>query len=211
MQIIKSVLLSLSLLLPLSALAADVQEGRDYVVVNPPLGIDTPGKIEVSEYFWYGCPHCFHFEPAIKQWLKTQPKDVVLRYVAVPLNPAWAPGSKLYYTLEAMGAEEKLRTDVFTAIHVERSLSPNDERAFPAWVAKKGIDAVKFSEVYASFTVQSKVQRAMQLGQGARIDGTPSVVINGRYRIVEPGGLSAERFAEVADVLVARARKDGSK
>lgn len=212
MRPVKFLLACLALMLSLASFAADVQEGRDYVAINPPMATDFPGKVEVTEFFWYGCPHCYHFEPTFRQWLKTQPKDVVQRLVAVPLNPmSWTPGSKLYYALDAMGIEEKLRNDLFAAIHTERSLSPNDERAFPAWVAKKGADAAKFSEVYGSFSVQSKVQRALQLGQAARIDGTPSVVIAGRYRIVEPGGLSPERFAEVADALVARARKDMGK
>ncbi|MCK9284953.1 MAG: thiol:disulfide interchange protein DsbA/DsbL [Rhodocyclaceae bacterium] len=211
MRFIKTLLLCLSLAFSLPV-AADVQEGRDYSVINPPVSTDSPGKIEVSEFFWYGCPHCFHFEPALKQWAKTQPKDVVLRLVSAPLNVnVWTPGAKLYYALDALGVEDRLRNDIFAAIHTDRQLSPTDERAFPAWVAKKGVDAAKFSEVYASFTVQSKVQRAMQLGQAYRVDGTPSVIVNGRYRILEPGAMSPERFAEVATALVAKARKDSGK
>ena len=144
--------------------------------------VDAAGKVEVIEFFWYGCPHCYHFEPTFRQWLKTQPKDVVQRLVAVPLNPmSWTPGSKLYYALDAMGIEEKLRNDLFAAIHTERSLSPNDERAFPAWVAKKGVDAAKFMATMESFGVKTKSNQARGLADAYKIDGVPALGIAGQY------------------------------
>lgn len=194
-----------------AASAAEPQEGKDYVVITPAIPTDSPGKIEVTEFFWYGCPHCYHFEPTFTQWEKKLGKDVAVRFIPAPLNPAWTPGAKLYYALDALGMQDKLRNDIFAAIHSERSLSPNDERGFAAWVAKKGVDATKFTEVYNSFTVQSKVQRAGQLTNAHKIDGTPSVTINGKYRILEPAGMPPEVFMQVADALVAKARKESGK
>lgn len=211
MRFIKSLLLILAATLAIPAFAAEPQEGKDYAVLDPVVPSDSPGKVEVTEFFWYGCSHCYHFEPTFNQWTRKLGKDVVIRYIPAPLNPVWTPGAKLYYTLDLLGVQEKLRADVFSAIHAERQLSPNDERGFATWVAKKGVDATKFSELYNSFSVQSKVQRATQLSNAHKIDGTPSVVINGKYRILEPAGMAPEHFMQVADALIAKARKESGK
>ncbi|GAB2181278.1 thiol:disulfide interchange protein DsbA/DsbL [Denitratisoma sp. agr-D3] len=212
MRAFKSLLLSLVLAATaFAATAAEPQEGKDYVTLNPAVPGDSPGKVEITEFFWYGCPHCYHFEPTFNQWAKKQAKDVTVRFIPAPLNPSWTPGAKLYYALDALGLQDKLRNDIFAAIHTERQLSPNDERGFAAWLGKKGVDTAKFAEVYGSFSVQSKVQRAGQLSNAHKIDGTPSVVIAGKYRIVEPAGMAPEHFMQVADALVAKARKEIGK
>jgi len=215
MGFIKSLLLVLAAagfaVLAPTASAAEPLEGKDYVVLSPAVSTDSPGKIEVTEFFWYGCPHCFHFEPTFNQWVKKQGKDVAIRFIPAPLNPAWAAGAKLYYALDILGVQEKLRNDIFVAIHNDHQLSPTDERGFATWVAKKGVDATKFSEVYGSFALQSKVKRAAQITNDNKIDGTPSVVINGKYRILEPAGMAPEQFFQVADALVAKARKESGK
>ncbi|HEY6898475.1 MAG TPA: thiol:disulfide interchange protein DsbA/DsbL [Rhodocyclaceae bacterium] len=211
MRFLKTLIAALSLGLIAAAAGAAPVEGKDYTVVNPALPSDTPGKIEVVEFFWYGCPHCAHFEPILNQWAKKLPKDAVLRPVPAPLNPSWVAGAKLFYALDALGQEGKLRDSIFTAIHETSEFSPNDERNFPTWLAKKGVDAAKFSEVYGSFTIQSKLQRAGQLARSAGISGTPSIVIGGRYRIDQPAGMPPQQFAELADFLVAKARKDAGK
>lgn len=211
MRLLKSLLLGFCLTVAATAFAADAVEGKDYAVINPPQPTDVPGKIEVTEFFWYGCPHCYHFEPTFNQWMKKQPKDVAVRFVAAPLNPAWVPGAKLYFALDAMNLEGKLREDIFRAIHVEHQFNPADDRAFGPWLSKKGVDATKFKEAYDSFAVQSKIQRAGQQAQRSGIDGTPGVVVAGRYRILEPAGMTPEHFMQVADALVAKARKEGGK
>lgn len=213
MRVIKAILAAATLLagFTFNAQAADPIEGKDYTVISPALQNDSPGKIEVTEFFWYGCSHCFHFENPLGNWAKTAPKDVVLRYIPAPLNPTWTPGARLYYALDALGAETRLRHDVFDAIHNQHSLFPTDESAFPKWVASKGVDAAKFSEVYASFTIMSKVQRANQITRAAGINGTPGLVVAGKYKVVEPGALSADQLANVLNALVAKARKDGVK
>lgn len=211
MRAIKALLASASLIFSLAASAAEPVQGKDYEVISPALQSDAPGKIEVTEFFWYGCSHCHHFEEPLGQWAKTLPKDVALRYMPAPLNPQWTPGARLYYALDAMNAETRLRHDVFDAIHNQHSLFPTDESAFPKWVAGKGLDAAKFSEVYSSFTVMSKVQRAAQITRAAGINGTPGVVVAGKYRLIEPGSLSADQLANVLNGLIAKARKEAGK
>ena len=119
MRVIKAILAAATLLagFTFNAQAADPIEGKDYTVISPALQNDSPGKIEISEFFWYGCPHCFHFEEPLAAWAKTAPKDVVLRFIPAPLNPTWTPGARLYYALDALGAETRLRHDLFDAIH----------------------------------------------------------------------------------------------
>ncbi|HTH39914.1 MAG TPA: thiol:disulfide interchange protein DsbA/DsbL [Rhodocyclaceae bacterium] len=215
MGFLKSLLLAVTAAgltaLALAAFAAEPVEGKDYVVISPAMSTDNPGKVEVTEFFWYGCPHCFHFEPTFNQWIKKQGKDVAIRFIPAPLNPAWTAGAKLYYALDILGAQEKLRNDIFVAIHNEHQLSPTDERGFVTWVGKKGVDTTKFSEALNSFSLQSKIRRAAQLTNESKIDGTPSVVVAGKYRIVEPAGMSPEYFMQVADALVAKARKESGK
>ncbi|CAB1367323.1 thiol:disulfide interchange protein DsbA/DsbL [Denitratisoma oestradiolicum] len=207
MRLMKSLFAVLFLVLATAAGAAELMEGKDYTVLNPPQSTESPGKVEVSEFFWYGCPHCFHFEGALNQWLKTLPKDVSFRRVPGAAKP-WMPGAKLFYALEAMGLEDKLHAQIFSAIHESRDLHPIKEEGFPEWLAKKGVDTKKFSDTYSSFAIQSKVQRAMQLNAGHRIDAVPAIVINGRYRIVDPAEMTPEKFMAVANALVAKARAE---
>jgi thiol:disulfide interchange protein DsbA len=207
MRILKTLFAALFLASASLVLAADPVEGKDYMTLNPPRTTDSPGKIEVTEFFWYGCSHCYQFETTLNQWVKTLPKDVSFRHVPGAARP-WLPGAKLFYALEAMGLEDKLRAQIFNAIHASQELHPLREDGFPDWLAKKGVDAKKFTDTYGSFTVQSKIKRAEQLNADYRISGVPSVVINGRYSIIEPSAMSPERFVAVANGLVAKARAE---
>lgn len=207
MRILKTLFAALFLASASLALAADPVEGKDYETLNPPRATDSPGKIEVTEFFWYGCGHCYQFETTLNQWVKTLPKDVSFRHVPGVARP-WLPGGKLFYTLEAMGLEDKLRAQIFNAVHESRELHPGKESDFADWLAKKGVDAKKFTDTYSSFTVQSKMKRAEQLNTDYRIGSVPSLVINGRYSIIQPNVMSPERFVAVANGLVAKARAE---
>ncbi|HQR04119.1 MAG: thiol:disulfide interchange protein DsbA/DsbL [Proteobacteria bacterium] len=211
MRVFRCLAVLSAFLLSSAALALTPVEGQDYTVLNPAQPTDAPpGKVEITEFFWYGCPHCFHLEPALNQLLANLPKDVSFRRVPGMARP-WTPGAKLFYALDAMGVEERLRGEIFNAIHVSQSLSPMDEAAFPEWLGKKGVDAKKFSDIYKSFSVQTKLQRAAQLNTGFGIDAVPAVVVNGRYKLVDPASMPPERFLGVVDALVARARLENGK
>jgi thiol:disulfide interchange protein DsbA len=191
-----------------AAYAQTPKAGVDYSVYEIPQPTDAgPGKIEVTEFFFYTCPHCADMEPLLEKWAKAQPKDVSLRRVPVLFRPQLAPYAKLYYTLEALNLTDKLQGEVFVAIHEQR-VNLGDEKALLAWVSSKGVDAAKFSEIYNSFSVNSKVSRADQITRAHNIPGTPAMVVNGKY-LVSQGDHA--RQLQVVDYLIAKARSEQKK
>ena len=207
-RILVAVLATLSACFALGANAAELQAGRDFRVISPPL-MGERNKIEVTEFFWYGCPHCFDFEPVLADWVKKLPADVSFRRVPVIFpNNKWALGARLYYTLEAMHLLEKFHSDVFNAIHGER-LRLDDEKVLFEWVARKGIDAKQFSETWSSFGVQSHMQQARGTVVAAGVTGVPAVMVQGRYLALTPGNYG-ELLANI-DALVARVRAEAGK
>jgi len=181
-------------------------EGKDYRLVKPAQAVETPaGKIEVIEFFWYGCPHCYSFESSLNDWIKKQAADVVVRHIPAAFNDSLVPHQRLYYALDALGKEADLRAKVFAAIHVERN-PLNKEEIQADFVARNGIDRKKFIDTYNSFTVQSKTRRASQLAEGFGVDGVPMMAVNGKYTIP-----NAPNTLAVLDYLVARERMGTAK
>jgi len=194
---------------PASAQAAGPMEGKDYHVLGKRVPMDVAaGKIEVIEFFWYSCPHCNAFEPAFEAWMKAVPKDVVVRRVPVSFRDDFAPQQRLFYSLEALGKVEELHRKVFQAVHVERQALTSDD-AIIAWAVKQGLDKAKFTEVFRSFTVASKLRRAAQLQDAFKVEGVPSMGIAGRYYTDGSMAGSMERALKVTDYLVVEARKGG--
>jgi thiol:disulfide interchange protein DsbA len=207
-RILAAVLVMLGSGLASVAGAADLKEGQDFRVIRPPLMADRE-RIEVVEFFWYGCPHCFDFEPVLADWVKKLPADVVVRRSpAIFPNNKWTPGARIYYTLEAMNLLDKFHSEVFNAIHKER-LRLEDEKVLFEWVAKKGIDARQFSEAWSSFGVQSQLQQARRTTLAAGVTGVPSVMVHGRYLALTPGNYG-EMLANI-ESLIAQVRVDAGK
>lgn len=154
-------------------------EGADYRILRPAQPTESQGKIEVIEFFWYGCPHCNALEPALNEWIKRQGPDVVVKHVPAAFNALYVLHQRLYYTLDALGKEPELRAKVFNTIHVEQNIL-NTPDLMADWAAKNGIDRKKFLDTYNSFTVQAKVQRATQMASAYAIDGVPSISVNGK-------------------------------
>lgn len=185
-----------------SAAAAPV-EGKDYAAV--PLPQPTPGgKIEVTEFFWYGCPHCFALEPKLQAWAARLPKDVQFRRVPAVLAAHWQPMAKSFYALEATGVD--LHSKMFNAIHVEK-INLNDEQTFLQWAGKQGADSAKVGEAYRSFGVNSKLQAARQLNVSYGLTSVPSLVVGGKYLTSPSMAGGADQMFEVVDYLVEQARK----
>lgn len=186
---------------------AALAEGRDYVKLPQRQPTQDPKKIEVVEFFWYGCPHCHAFEPALEAWLKKLPSDVNFRRLPVAFREVpFVLHQKLYFAIEAMGLVEPLHRKVFTAMHIERNRLDSPE-AVGEFVAKNGVDKAKFIEVMNSFAVSGKAKQAAALSAGYKIDGTPALGINGSF--YTSGSLvgSNERALAVTDQLIAQIRK----
>ena len=195
-------------LIPLTASAqAPLAKGRDYTVIEPSLPTDTPAKIEVTEFFSYACPHCNDLNPLIHDWAAKQPGDVVFKRVAIPGSPFYALMSRLYYTLEATGDLAKLDSSVFNAIH-GKGLKLIDAKSITDWAVSQGVDAQKFTTAFNSFGVDSKVKRAGQIAQQARIQGVPALVIDGRFTVVGQDVKSFKELLALTDKVIEMRRKE---
>jgi len=202
------VLLSLSGLA--SAQGQKIEEGFDYRILPIAQPLEIKGKVEVIEFFWYGCPHCYDFEPELSSWVKRQPKDVVFRRVPVAFRDDFMPHSQLFYALEAMGKGDALNEKVMYAMHKEnkRLLTENE---IADWVASQGIDRNTFLATYRSFAVVSKARAAKQLTESYRIDGVPTIVMQGKYVTSPSIAGSKAKAIVVMDYLEEKIRKDKYK
>lgn len=192
---------ALAIVLP----AASQVPGRDYAPVDPPQPTDNPAKIEVIEFFSYGCPHCNEFNPMITAWAAKLPADVSFKKVPVTFGrAAWANIARLYYTLEATGDLPRLDAAVFKAIHEER-ISLFDAKVMSEWAAKKGVDPQKFANAFNSFGVLSKAKRAEQISQNYRVQGVPALAVDGKYMVE---GKDFGEMLAITDKLIAKVRNE---
>ncbi|MES2770660.1 MAG: thiol:disulfide interchange protein DsbA/DsbL [Pseudomonadota bacterium] len=179
-----SLLCALVVFAPAPLSAAELQLGSDYVLIDPIQPTDNPAKIEVIEFFSYGCPHCSEFHPALRQWVAQLPADIAFKRVPVSFGRAqWASLSKLFYALEASGDLLRLDSAVFAGLHAQ-GLRLYDDKSILEWLATQGGDSKKLADAYRSFGVSSKVKRADQMAQSFKIEGVPTLVIDGKYRVV---------------------------
>jgi thiol:disulfide interchange protein DsbA len=177
------------------------QQQFAYNELNPPVPVEAGGKIEVLEFFWYGCIHCYNLEPQIETWVKKLPPDVEFRRVPAVFNQRWAHDAAIFYSLEAMGLLDKLHKPLFDAIHKDR-LRTDNAAALSEWLQKHNVDPKKFDATLRSFGVQSKTKRAAQQTIAYKIDGTPAMAVHGRYVVGAQNGM-----LQAVDSLVANARK----
>jgi protein dithiol oxidoreductase (disulfide-forming) len=193
--------------------AAQIVAGKDYRLINPPQQPESGGKIEVLEFFWYGCPHCNSLQAPLEKWLKKKPADVEFRRVPAVFQDSWVPLTKAFYAIEALGLADKLHLDVFTAIH-QQKVRLNDSKVLFDWMAGKGVDRQKFADTYNSFAVQGRAQRSVELTRKYDIPGTPALAIDGKYltapslTLNPDNSINYERFFQVVDQVIALARKN---
>jgi thiol:disulfide interchange protein DsbA len=217
MRIIQHLLAALGLSLVAAVAGASPTapvNGSDYRTLDRAQPTESGKKVEVTEFFWYDCPHCHAFEPSLEAWVKKQGDKIAFRRVPVAFRDSFIPQQKLYYALEALGKVDELHARIFRAIHMERQQLDTDAQ-IAAFIAKQpGIDAKKFSDAYNSFGVQTKAKRATQLQAAYQIDGVPTLAIGGRYltspSIVagsvgnRPEAALHEAALQVADYLVSK-------
>lgn len=181
-------------------------EGTHYVKLAQPVPVP-PGKIEVVEFFWYGCPHCNAFEPLLETWTAKLPPDVAFRRVPVAFrDEPFTSHQKIFYALEAMGLLASMHRKVFYAIHGERQRldKPVDIQAF---MVKNGVDGAKFMENFNSFSTQTKVRQATKLAADYKIDGVPALGVHGRYFTSGTLAGSPQASLAVTEYLIGLARK----
>lgn len=218
MRFLRRFLVSISLgLVALSAGASPAApvNGVDYLTLSKAQQTDSGKKVEVTEFFWYGCPHCSAFEPALEEWVKKQGDAIVFKRVPIAFKESFVPQQRLYYALEGLGKTDPLQKKIFYAIHVERQRLDKED-AFTDFVVKQGVDKQKFLDMYNSFAVNTSARRATQMQQAYKIDGVPTIAIDGRF-ITSPSIAGAGQPSEplqqaaalqVMDVLVARVSKE---
>lgn len=188
------------------ALRAQPRGDAGYSTLGTALQTDDPAKVEVAEFFWYGCIHCYNLESALEAWVPKLPPDAYFRRVPAIFNERWALDASIFYAFEALGVLGKLHRPFFDAIHKDR-LKTDNPAALGEWLGKNGLDPKKFDAAMKSFGVQSKVKRAGQLTAGARIDGTPALMVQGRYTISAEQGGSLEGMLVNANQLIPLVRK----
>ena len=183
------------------------EDGTDYLTLDKRAPVDAPpGKIEVTDFFWYSCPHCNAFEPRLQAWIGKLPPDVVIRRVPVAFRDTFVPQQRLFYTLEAMGKVDELHGKVFQAIHVNKQPTDREELILE-WADKNGLDKAKFKELYNSFSVQTKARRAVQLQDAYKVQGVPALGIAGRFYTDGTLAGNMDRALQVVDYLVGEVRK----
>ena len=183
-------------------------EGTNYVKLSQKAPVSAPaGKTEVVEFFWYGCPHCSHFEPHLASWVAKLPADVAFRRVPVAFREVpFVTHQKLYFAIEALGLIPVLHAKAFHAIHVEQQKLDNPE-AIALFVTKNGVDPVKFLAMFNSFAVQTKARQARTLVDAYKIDGVPSLGIAGQYYTSVSLNATPEKALAATDFLIAKVRK----
>jgi thiol:disulfide interchange protein DsbA len=200
-------LFSLFVVLLMAAPLAWAQGKYQYTELKPPQPVEAQGKnVEVVEFFWYGCPHCYNLEPLIETWVKKLPPDVQFKRIPAVFNERWAHDAAIFYTFEAMGLLDKLHRPFFDAIHRDHLRTDNAD-ALAQWLQKNGVDPKKFQETMKSFGVQSKTRRAVQLTTAYKIDGTPAMAVQGRFTVSTEQGRSREGMLDTVSYLVEMLRQ----
>jgi thiol:disulfide interchange protein DsbA len=183
------------------------EDGRDFKSLDKKVLVAAPpDKIEVVDFFWYGCPHCNAFEPKLVAWIKRQPADVVVRRIPVQFRDDFVPHQRLFFTLEAMGKVEELHQKVFDTIH-KANERISLEAQIVAWAEKNGLDKAKFQELYNSFSISAKARQATQLQEAYQVEGVPAMGIAGRFYTDGTMAKTMDNALQVTDYLIAEVRK----
>ena len=203
--ILSAALVSASLFGMTAQAAEPLEAGKQYVELSSAVPVAVPGKIEVVELFWYGCPHCYAFEPVINPWVEKLPKDVNFKRIPAMFGGPWDAHGQLFLTLEAMGVEHKVHNAVFNAIQKEgKRLTKPEEMA--DFVATQGVDKDKFLATFNSFAIQGQIKQAKELAQKYGVQGVPTMIVNGKYRFDLGTTGGPENTLNVADQLIAKER-----
>ncbi|HEB77474.1 MAG TPA: thiol:disulfide interchange protein DsbA/DsbL [Methylothermaceae bacterium] len=187
-----------------------VAQAKNFVELNPPRPTEDPTKVEVIEFFWYGCPHCYRFDPYLEAWRKKQPDQVLFKRQPVIFGPHWAPQARAYFTAEVLGVVDKIHRDFFDAMHQEKKRMAGEEE-LAKFFAEHGIDEQTFKNAFHSFAVEVKMRQAEAVAPEYGITGVPSLVVNGKYLITARGAGGFEGMIQALEQLVSREREHLAK
>ena len=185
--------------------AADYSEGTHYKKL-PTQQTSSVEKVEVQEFFWYGCPHCYSFEPFLKSWEKTKPANVELVRVPAVFRPEWEVQARAFYALSQMGKIDDIHGKIFTAINKDK-IRLDKKELIVDFVEKNGVDRKKFLEEYDSFGVDGMVRKAKKKIKAYQIQGVPSVVVNGKYLTSASMAGSYDNMLKITNYLIAKESK----
>jgi len=205
-NLILSAALVAASLFGITAQAAEpIEAGKQYVELSSAVPVSVPGKIEVVELFWYGCPHCYAFEPTINPWVEKLPADVNFVRIPAMFGGPWDAHGQLFITLEMMNVEHKVHAAVFEAIQKggKRLTDKNDMADF---IATQGVDKAEFLKTFDSFAVKGKIAQYKELAKKYEVTGVPTMIVNGKYRFDLGSAGGAEQTLQVADQLIAKER-----
>lgn len=204
---LQALLMSCALALALISTAAVAQGSREVTLIDPPQPTPADGTIEVLEFFSYGCIHCANLEPPLEAWMKRLPPDVKFRRVPSGFNLGGLDEISVFHTLEAMGQLDRLHKKLFDALHTERAMLGH-KPTFLKWLEKNGVDPKQYETVEKSFSVQTKVMRGRQLASQYKVTNTPTIVVGGRFALIQTGG--AANFLAAVDRTIAQLRSQSA-
>jgi thiol:disulfide interchange protein DsbA len=205
--------LLISFVTPAAAAVQPPVKGKEYQLLQSPQPVTDKNKVEVREFFWYGCPHCYALEPSLDKWKQQMPAGVDFKEVPAIFQNSWKSGAQLFYTLQAMRLVAKLHDKVFDAIHAQHIDLLTDPKILFDWIAKQGVDRKQFEATYKSFGVAAKVKRASDMTRAYDIPGTPSFTVEGKYltgpaMTLNPDRtINYDRFFQVLDQLIEMAHQ----
>ncbi|HSC75470.1 MAG TPA: thiol:disulfide interchange protein DsbA/DsbL [Pseudomonadales bacterium] len=190
-----------------SASAEKYQEGKHYRRIPVPVHTANPEKIEVNEVFWYGCPHCYHFEAILEPWVKKLPDDVDFERTPAIYRPAMEVHARAYYVAKQLNMLDAMHTIIFKSMQEEKKALAN-ENDIAALFAAHGVSDEAARKAYNSFSVQSQTRQADARVRGYGVEGTPEIIVNGKYRVSSSDTGSQEAMLSVASFLIEKERKE---
>jgi thiol:disulfide interchange protein DsbA len=176
-------------------------EPLGYETLSPAQPTQNQDKIEIIEFFWYGCPHCYSFEPVLAKWLKNKPDNVEFIRQPAIFNSLWGKHAKAYFMAEALGVVDKVHADFFDAIQNKKLKLTSEDQLAEFFIAH-GVDETEFRNTFNSFLIDTKVRQAKSMAPRYGITGVPAIVINGKYKTTGPLAQSHEKMIEIMNRLI---------
>lgn len=186
-----------------SQAAESFKEGLDYKVLEQPGSVDDPSRVEVREFFWYGCPHCFQLESVLADWKKKMPAGVNFVRMPPALNDAWIPHAHAYYIAESIGKVDEVSEALFDTLHVKKERIMTEDQ-LATFFTRFGMSEDDFRKLYNSFAIRTKVRMAKTTAVSYKLTGVPAIVVNGKYLVEISSAKSYPRMMEIVNFLVAK-------